>query len=532
MNYIYEINVLFNYYLKKLVFKMNKGTFILIYFLLFYIDKIKTIIVLPFQLSELKEDNAGMNYSSTDFFNDFIHIDFYSSINISNSDLKILARITPDNYTFFLSEDECKRNSINNVQNYLIITRKGYKIYNSLSYKNISKLNNNLTNYKNGGIISEIFSFYNTSKLSCQYLSYNHKDDKDIDTCINLNNLKIIIEEYTENKICAVIGMGKPNINAVEEINFINELKRINAIDDYSFTYKYITSTDGQIIIGGLPHEYYDNSKFYKENQFIKINTKYPNNDIFPWSISFNSIFLEKENNEKISIQNNANSFLIPNLGFIIGTIQYKKIIMDNFFKLLIDEGICTLEKISNKSKYYNIKFEIFEIFSCDIYQIKVGHKSSFPKIKFQQNDFEFIFFLNFYYLFMEFKERYYFLVIFPEEKYQNNNWYLGLPFLKRYQFIFNYNSKTIGFYIENSKEKNKTNEIENKKKGNLLNNSHIRIIIEIAVGIILIGLIFGAFFIGKRINNQRKKRANELSDDNFDYFSKENNNPDNPLNI
>ena len=73
---------------------------------------------------------------------------------------------------------------------------------------------------------------------------------------------------------------------------------------------------------------------------------------------------------------------------------------------------------------------------------------------------------MHFYYLFFEFKERYYFLVIFQEEKYSNNNWYLGLPFIKRYQFIFNYDSKTIGFYNENIKEKNKTND-ETNEDGN-----------------------------------------------------------------
>ena len=461
-----------------------------------------------------------------------MHIDFYSSINISNNNQTILARITPDNYTFFLTEDECNKKSINNVENYLIITRNGYKIKNSLSYKNISKLTNNITNYKNGGILSEMFSFYNTTKLSCQYLSYDHKDNKDIDTQINLQDIKIIIEEYTENKMCAVIGLGKPKINSEEGINFINELKRINSIDDYSFTYKFITSSDGQVIIGGLPHEYYNNSKFYKEEQFMKINTNSPNNEIFPWSISFNTIFLEKENNEKIIIQKNAKSFIIPNFGFIIGTIQYKKIILQNYFNSLINEGICNLEKINNINNFFSFNFEGFEIFSCDIYQIKVGNKSSFPKLKFKQNDYDYIFIFHFYDLFKEFNEKYYFLVIFPEEKYQNNNWYLGLPFLKKYQFIFNYDSKSIGFYNENIKEKNNDCENEKNNDRNFFKKLNMRIIIEIVVGIILIGLIVIAFVIGKSNNYKRKKRANELTDDNFEYFSNENNNNDNSLNI
>ena len=241
--------------------------------------------------------------------------------------------------------------------------------------------------------------------------------------------------------------MGKPRINLNEGINFINELKRNEIINDYSFTYKFITTSNGQLITGGLPHDYYNNSVFYKKNQFIKINSNSPNGYNLPWSILFNKIFIEKENNENINFQNNAKSYIVPNFGFIIGTNQYKKIIMENYFNSLIDEGICTLDKIDNSFNIFDLNNKYFEIYSCDIYQIKVGHKSSFPKLKFQQNNYDFIFFMHFYYLFIEFKERYYFLVIFPEEKYSNNNWYLGLPFIKRYQFIFNYDLKTIGFY-------------------------------------------------------------------------------------
>ena len=133
---------------------MKQKNYIILFLLFLYIEKVNLIIVLPFQVSELKEDDANNNYTTKDFFFDFYQPDFYSSINISQKDTKILTRISLDNYTFFLSEDDCKRQSIENAQNYLIITRNGYYLDQSLSYKNISKFNNNLTNYKNGGIIT------------------------------------------------------------------------------------------------------------------------------------------------------------------------------------------------------------------------------------------------------------------------------------------------------------------------------------------------------------------------------------------
>ena len=503
-------------------------------FFIIQIIKVNSIVVIPFQLSIPREDNLKKNYTNIDFFYDFFLSDIYSSIYIGQNYLKILARISIENNTFYLSEEECKRDSLDNAQNYHIVTTTGYKFYESSTYKNISLFNNSLTNFKNGGLISENFSFYNTTKLSCQYTSYDHNLDKILDTKINITDMKVIIQEYTKNKICAVIGMGTPAI-IYEGVNFINELKRIKAINDYSFTFKYLTSYGGQLIIGGLPHEYYNNSKLYKSYQYIKINSYSNNNYNYPWFIKFNKIFLENKNNTIINMQDNANCILVPNFGFIIGTFEYKKLIYEYFFKSLINEGICILEKTNNINNI-SLSFlnnEIFTIFSCDYNLYKEKYNSPFPTLKFQQNDFGYIFYLSFSYLFLKIDifERYYFLVIFPEEKNNlNNNWYLGLPFLRRYQFIFNYDSKTIGFYNDKIKDgANKKNDTNNEI--DLNNNSNIRLYIEISVIIILVLLIIAAFVVGKKMNDKRKKRANELNDDNYEYFSKDNKG-ENDLNI
>ena len=503
---------------------MFNGVKILCYIILFFsfidIKRINSIIVIPFKISELDEDNAKFYYTTNDYFTDFIQPDYYSSLNIGEKNMRILARISPDNNTFFLSEEECKRKSIENAQDYGIMTRNSYRFSQSLSYKNISQ-------FKNGGIISENFLFYNTTKLKCHPLSYDTYLDKEIDSQINISEFKIMIEEYTQNSMCGVIGLGKPKVNVNDEIYFITELKRNKLIDNYYFTYQFITSSSGDVIIGGLPHEYYNNSKSYKEFQFIKINSNSANENNYPWSILFNKIYLENKNKTIINIQNNVKSYLLTNLGFIIGTTQYKKIIMKNYFDSLISEGICSLEKINN-NKIFGLNNEYFEMFSCDSNKIKDIHRDSFPYLKFQQNDMEFTFFLFFHYLFKEFKEKYYFLVIFPDENYSNNNWYLGLPFLRRYQFIYNYDYKTIGFYNENLKEKNET---EKNKKSNFL-KSNYKIFIQVGIIVLFIILIILAFIFGKKLAIQRKKRANELNDDNYEYFPNENSNPENGLNI
>ena len=66
------------------------------------------------------------------------------------------------------------------------------------------------------------------------------------------------------------------------KINLI--IKKKNLIDNYYFTYKVVTSSSWDVILGGLPHEYFNNSKLYKEFQFTKINSNSVNENNFPWS--------------------------------------------------------------------------------------------------------------------------------------------------------------------------------------------------------------------------------------------------------
>ena len=490
-------------------------------------NQIYSIVVIPFQLSIPREDNLNVDFSVDDYFSNFYQSDLYSSISTTPKDIRIMARISIENSTFFISEEECKRASSENAQNYLIMTRNTYRFYQSSTYKNISFLNNSLTNYKKGGIISEFLSFYNTTKLKCQYMSYDHNNDKVIDTKINITEMKVIIEDYEQDNGCAVIGIGTPYSNNNEGINFIKELKRVKAINDYTFTIKYITSSDGQLIIGGLPHEYYNNSKEYKKYQYVKVNSLSSNDNQLPWSILFNKIYLEDNNKTITDVQVNAKSYIIQDLKFIIGTTGFKNLIYEIYFKQLINDGICTLEKTNNiNNKYFFINNDTFEIFSCDSNKLKDRHKSQFPTIKFQNNDFNYIFYLSFYYLFQKIErfDKYYFLIVFPESKNSNNNWYIGHPFLRKYLFTFNYDSKAIGFYNDKISE-NPNDDTNSNSKFN------VRIFIEILIVVILIGLIFIAFYIGKQIEKQRKKRANELKDDNYEYFTQDNN-PQNNMNI
>ena len=505
---------------------MSNQYFFLI-FLSYNILLTNAIIVFPFLLSRPKDYDLPDDYSPQNYFSDNIEIDFHSSINLGKENLRILARISTNTHTFSLSETECDRKSVNNIQDYGISTRNVFQLYQSTSYKNISKFNNFLTNFKDGGIISENFKLYNTSKLKCQPMSYSDRSDKEIDSRINVTNMKIIVENFGGNKLCANLGIGAQYTNTSDGIHFINELKRINAINDYTYTFKYITSSDGQIIIGGLPHDYDNKTDNYKSYQYVKTNSPSFNDINFPWSISFDKISVDKNKDNVLDVQNNGQGYLLPHLGYIIGTQKYKKLIFENFFQTLIDKNICKINKVKNINDniFWN-KFKNFEIISCDSFSD--NDKIKFPRLNFTQiKDLDYIFFFTFYHLFENIQDKYYFSIIFPEE--DNDKWYLGRPFLSRYQFFYNYDSKTIGFYNEKIKKDKQsptdktTDKKEEEEEEDNKDSSNTRLFIEIGVITLLCLLIIAAFVIGKKINDKRKQRANELSDENFEYLSKNN---------
>ena len=100
-----------------------------------------------------------------------------------------------------------------------------------------------------------------------------------------------------------------------------------------------------------------------------------------------------------------------------------------------------------------------------------------------------------------------YLLLIFEEG---SDQWTLGVPFLQKYPFSINEDSKRIYFY--------KKIEIASNKimKTNERNYFYI-LIIALSIFFIIFGLIIGIVFCYK---NSRRKRKNELDDD-FDYSIK-----------
>jgi len=114
-----------------------------------------------------------------------------------------------------------------------------------------------------------------------------------------------------------------------------------------------------------------------------------------------------------------------------------------------------------------------------------------------------FTFILDYKDLFYEKSGKYFFNIIF--DKNNKNQWKLGKPFLKKYVFVYDYDSKTIGFYNE---------ELPGGKRGKKISS----ILLNIFFAIVIIGFGFLGFYYGKKVYDKaRKKRRNEIEDE-YEY--------------
>ena len=525
---------------------INKA-FILIFLIIENFKTINSILVLPFKINTYTPKKEGQ-VNITDLINEYLIHDMFTTIEIGSgsSTQKVTTLISQEESILSLSSNICKKKSLQTINDLSIVSQKGLDIKPYNSEINTTKNYINYIDDENKiGLINDSILLYNTTFLSCQPIEYDNQKEKD--TKININNVSMPIKDKNKNedeKLCGILGIGSPlNIHSkLKNIsNFINFLKKNNIINDYSWTFKFHTKTEGRLIIGDKPHFYESNNRYYNEDKFKKTETYSPDDKDHPWSLHFKEISFVNDKNETIYVGKWIKMILIPNIGFIIGEDKYKDLIYENYFKELIEKNICILEK-TNLTKYtrdqiYFGTSGFYEMFHCD--KSLINEKKIFPKLNFIEPNLEYIFSFSFNNLFQLIDERYYFLVIFPEDitHAAYKVWYLGLPFYYSNQFVFSYESKTIGIYDQNiniddkdtpkDDDKDKKDDEGNNKDGGKKDKNKgfstaLEIIIITIVAIILLG---AAFYLGKKYNDKRKKRANELKDDDYDYAVNEENN-------
>ena len=305
----------------------------------------------------------------------------------------------------------------------------------------------------------------------------------------------------------------QPEAAQSEEAFFITNLKYKEIISELVFSVEYnpdtINDDKGKFYIGDYPH-LIDGNK-YKEKYliFFKAANIYAKVE---WAFYFDEIKLGDK-----TIEAKCNAFLYFEIGYIIGT--------KNYFNNLLNLDIW--KKYFNNNKCHETKFIIddlekndidsklpdeYTIFYCDkdvdVSKIGIGDLSFIDKT----TNYSFIF--NSEYLWEE-KNGYKYFKILKHEFY-NDDWYFGKPFFQKYQLIFDYDNKKIGLYTKTFNEGEK-DEDSNKSK-NLI------VYIVVIIGLVIIIGVLTYVLIKNYKKFTKRKRANELMDDNYNYESNDSN--------
>ena len=162
----------------------------------------------------------------------------------------------------------------------------------------------------------------------------------------------------------------------------------------------------------------------------------------------------------------------------------------------------------------------LLNIIFCYKNKISMNEIKNFPTLFFKHINLNQIFEFDYKDLFQETKNFYVFKIMLNE----NNKrfWNFGRPFLKKYQFIFDNDQKTITYIglnnVTQEQEQKSKDDIQTSNKNFITNKLYI--IFILAFIIIIIAVLIG-LFLGKKIyNKNKKKRANELDDD-YEYIEK-----------
>ena len=349
----------------------------------------------------------------------------------------------------------------------------------------------------------------------------NHKNEN------ILNVINTILDTNPKEQCTNIkIGLAMPGFQGKDKCVFIaDEIKRNDkSVNSTSYSFKFYGEKeskekgyDGELIMGVELHNI--EPSVYKEDELITVynhvNDYYYNYDLWDgkyvnFSFIFGKVYFYVDN-----IKNEENYRYIKSTESVEGAIDFEiglnkcpftfyALIKLIFFDDYLKSNIC--KETTLWGGYFGIL--------CDKKKLNVKtFYEKFPTLYFDNINLNYTFILDSNDLFIENDDTIYFTLISRNEKL--NNWRFGQLFLKKYRLVFNHDKKSIGCYIK--REKKEGNNGEEQEKGKKLSIGIIILIIGIAL-LIVEGI--AAFICIKKCNycSNRKKRANELLDDNYDY--------------
>ena len=404
--------------------------------------------------------------NTENFIEKYFYNKIYTEIFIGTPQQKIILSIKLQHYPFYIIDKSII--NINNSLNYFNKNLSSTFIQSKSSFSGLAKTDISYSyisedNFKFGNIFLENFKFNLVTKL-------NYEND------LIFGGGSIGLDLYCLNEI-------------FKESHFITQLKSRSFIQSYDFSIKYLNDNKGKIIIGLRPDEY---DKNYNEKNLNYMNIAYIYY-IDYWSCTFYNITSNGYN----LLHSYATNFFKIEFGFIKGSSEYYKLILENFFDNLIKEKKCEIKNFDIKE--YSTKHYEYIICEKNINLNKFGNLTLYNK----ELNYSFIF--DEKDLFKKFNDKIFFLIIF--ESLSSNEWIFGKPFFKKYHLLFNQDKKIIGVYTDFN---------HNNKKFSFFSIISFKLLIIIFLFILVCLFVYIIIFY---LKYPRKLRSNELKE-NFDYIS------------
>ncbi len=336
-------------------------------------------------------------------------------------------------------------------------------------------------------------TFIPTQKYIEKYQHLHCVDGYYVKDSIIIGNEKIKIDNFEfilaneistgSSIISGEIGLILYAQGIIQNTKFLYQLKFKKIIEKEVFSLEYTKENEGNLIIGDYLH--YINNKQFKEDDLLYANVGLPK-EITQWSFVIDKVY-----SNGFLIENNTKVQLNYEFGFIDGSKDYYEKVYKKFFGDYIKKNICREVQLNDSLSRYYIE--------CD----EMIEYKNFPELIFRNDFLKYNFTFTYEDLFMKYKNKYYFLILF---KWYIDKWNFGYPFFKKYQIFFDADRKIFGLYP------NKTITNNNNKF-----NFSPWILVFIFALLFIITFIILLIFI-KYFKKTRKIRANEL-EDNFEYL-------------
>ena len=330
------------------------------------------------------------------------------------------------------------------------------------------------------------------------YINNNEQGNSDIPITFIIGYM--LQSQY--NSISAEIGFSptKPKKDP-SVLNFLVQLKKSNLISNKNFMFHLnLNEKKGDLLLGAYNNKFYQNSEKFK---YFYVSAE--NGNIQYWEFLLdNAYYGKKYISEKNKVVISLNQY------FIYVPFYMKQILDEDFFKELYDKKICDLINLNKTSTYFYVCDDSININKMKIYYFFPNNLNEPIEFVLSPKD-----------LFLKFgKNKLLYIVGF---NYDIDYWHFNLPFIMKYQPIFDLENKIIAFYNdlnlfnESDFTQEPNSNISNNEKNQRGAGYYVKVIFIIFLILFLIITIF--VLVRKALFNYKQKMQKDYNESQFLEF-------------